>query len=93
MRHKACCYLIEKNALVADVTKARKAGGSMTGLAPILGVLNISHIIQIFGPDKSSSILQLIKSKSRDLQKLLEAFNGIATLVLSFSALVMIFIL
>ena len=39
--------------------------------AGTVGVLDISDIIQYLDHDKSSSISQLIKGKSRDLQKLL----------------------
>ena len=38
--------------------------------------LDISYITQFFHHVKSSSILQFIKGKSRDLQKLLRYFNG-----------------
>ena len=51
-----------------------------TGLSPPTSdVLHISDIMQFFDHFKSSSILQLIKSKSRNLQKLLKYFNGTST--------------
>ena len=42
-------------------------------------VLDISDITQYFDHVKSSSISQLIKGKTRDLQKLLTYFNGAIT--------------
>ena len=47
---------------------------SAAGLAGASGVLDISEIMQSFDHDKSSSISQLIKGKSRNLQKLLRVF-------------------
>ena len=44
-----------------------------------LDVLDTSDITQYLDHDKSSSISQLIKGKSRDLQKLLKYFNGTTT--------------
>ena len=38
-------------------------------------VFDISDIIQFLDHDKSRSISQLIKNKSKDLQKLLKYFN------------------
>ena len=55
--------------------------GLPPGLADTSGVLDVSEITQSFNYDKSSSISQLIKSKSRNLQKLLKYFNGTATSV------------
>ena len=53
-----------------------------TGLSPLSSeVTNISDIIHSFDNEKSSSISQLINSKSRNFQKLLIHFNGIATSV------------
>ena len=52
---------------------------SATGLgrlATTAAVLHISEIIHSFEYDESSSISQLIKGKSRNLQKLLKYFNG-----------------
>ena len=47
-----------------------------TGLAPFTSsVLNISDITQFFDHVRSSSTLQLIKGKSRDLQELLKDVN------------------
>ena len=48
---------------------------------PTGAVLNIYDIRQYFGHLKSSSVSQLIKGKSRDLQKLLKYFNGATTAV------------
>ena len=53
--------------------------GLPPGLAGTSGVLDISQITQSFNHDKSSSISQLIESKSRNLQKLLKYFNGTTT--------------
>ena len=48
-------------------------GGLTRGLA---GTSDISKITQYFDHGKSSSILQLIKGKSRDLEILHKYFNG-----------------
>ena len=42
-------------------------------------VLDISDFTQYFDHGQSSSISQLIKSKSKDLEELLKHFNGTAT--------------
>ena len=55
--------------------------GLPPGLADTSGVLDVSEITQSFNYDKSSSISQLIKSKSRNLQKLLKYFHGKTTSV------------
>ena len=47
----------------------------------LLKLLSSSDNTQHFDHDKLSSISQLIKDKSRDLQKLLKYFNGITTSV------------
>ena len=49
------------------------------GLVGTAGGLDISNIMQCLDHDKSSSISQLIKSKSRGLQKLLKYFNRTTT--------------
>ena len=54
--------------------------GLVTGFASISGVF-ISDIMQFFDHNKSSSISQLIKGKSRYLQKLLKYYNGTTTSV------------
>ena len=46
-------------------------------LAVTEDVFDISEIAQFFDHDKSGSISQLTKGKSRDLQKLLKYFNPI----------------
>ena len=40
-----------------------------------LAVIDISYSIQFFDDDKSSSISELLNSKSRNLKKLLKHFN------------------
>ena len=49
---------------------------ALFGLAVFSGVLNISKIKQFLDIAKSISISQLIKNKSKDLQHLLNYFNG-----------------
>ena len=70
-------------------------GGLAFGFPGIPGPIDISDIIHYFEHDKSSSISQLINSKSRDLQKLLRYFNGTTTstsnMLLSFGVLPIIF--
>ena len=70
-------------------------GGLAFGFSGIPGPIDISDIIHSFEHDKSSSISQLINSKSRDLQKLLKYFNGTTTstshILLSFCVLPIIF--
>ena len=59
-------------------------------------VLHIWDPTQYLDHDKSSSISQLIKEKSRDLQKLLRYFNGTtisASNIVSFGVLPIIFVL
>ena len=68
------------------------------GLAPpTSGALDMSDITHYFDHVKSSSISQIIKSKTRDLQKLLKCFNGTTTsafnLLLLFDMLRIIFVL
>ena len=57
---------------VANVASVARTGGSAPGLVGTSGVLDISDITQFLYHDKLSFISQLIKSKSRDLGKLLE---------------------
>ena len=63
-------------ALFAEVATSYLTG-SVFGTA--LDVLDVSDITQYLDCDKSSSISQLIKDKSRALQKLLNYFNGTKT--------------
>ena len=63
-------------ALFAEVAISYLTG-SVFGTA--LDVLDVSDITQYLDCDKSSSISQLIKDKSRALQKLLNYFNGTKT--------------
>ena len=56
-------------------------GGLSIRLAATSVLFNILEITQFLDKDKWSSISQLIKGKSRDLQKLLKYFNGTATSV------------
>ena len=67
-------------ASVVDVAGSAGVGGLAAGLAVIAGFLNISDTMESFDHNKSSSISKLIKSKLRDLQKLLKYFNGKSTL-------------
>ena len=53
--------------------------GLALGLPAILGAFDISDYKHSFDHDKSSSISQLINSKSRNHQKLLKYFNGTTT--------------
>ena len=62
--------------VVVDVAEAYAIGRLIAGLVAISGVLNISNIIQFFDCDRSSSLSQLIKGQSEDLQRLLKYFNG-----------------
>ena len=53
-----------------------------TGRFPATAVvLDISDTRQYLDHDKSSSVLQVIKGKLKDLQKLLKYFNGTTTSV------------
>ena len=52
--------------------------GSVLG-STSLNIHETSIVIQAFKHDKSNSVSQLIKSKLRDLQKLLKYFNETAT--------------
>lgn len=54
------------NAPLVDVAIACAIGGSAAGLASVLELFNIADITQTFDHDRSSSISQLIKGKSRD---------------------------
>ena len=56
------------NAPVVDALGSAIVDKSVTGLEATAGALNISDIIQPFNYDKSSSVLLLIKRKSKDLQ-------------------------
>ena len=84
---------IWNDAPVARVASTAEIGG----LAGTAGVLDISDMIQYVDYGKSSSISQLIKARSRDLQKLVKYLNGIATsatnILLSFGVLPIIFVL
>ena len=60
--------LFTLNAPVVDALGSAIVDKSVTGLEATAGALNISDIIQPFNYDKSSSVLLLIKRKSRDLQ-------------------------
>ena len=66
---------------VVRVAALTWAGGLAYGLAVTGAVLDISEFIQFRDHDKSGSILQLIKGKSRHHQKLLKYFNGTTTSV------------
>ena len=79
---------------------AQKIGCWIGGLAARLvstsGLLNISDIIQFFDHDIWSSILQLLKDKSKDPYKLLKYFNGttasVSNISLSVGMLPIIFV-
>ena len=59
---------------------SRTSSCSSTGSSPTTAsVDDISEISQFYGQGKSSSISQLIKAKSRNLQKLLIYVNGTTT--------------
>ena len=58
--------------LIVSVAVPACIGGLAPGLAATSGVLDLSDITQSFNHDESSSISQLIKGKSRHLQKLLK---------------------
>ena len=60
---------------VVDVAGFAGVGGLAAGLEVIAGARNILDTMQSFNHDKSSSILQLIKSNSKYLQILVEYFN------------------
>ena len=68
-------------APVLDISGTTRVGGLAAWLATIVAVLNISDIMQPFNRDKSRSISQLIKGKSRDLLKFHKYFNGTTTYV------------
>ena len=54
----------------------------VSGFPATSSVYDISKITQFFHHDKSSSISQLVRSKLRDLRKLLGYFNETTTFVL-----------
>ena len=58
-----------------------------SGLPGTAGFLDILDIISVFHHNKSGSVLQLVNDKSRNLQKLLKYFYGIATSVSNASVL------
>ena len=62
-------------ALCVSVALTAWTGGLLFGLAATATVIDISEIINIVSHEKLHYILQLIKRKSRDLQKLLKYFN------------------
>ena len=64
-----------------NVGRIRGLGELAFRLAGILGVLYICVIIDFLDQEKSSSISQLIKGKSSDLQNLLKYFNEATTSV------------
>ena len=64
-----------------NVGRIRGLGELAFRLAGILGVLYICVIIDFLDQENSSSISQLIKGKSSDLQKLLKYFNEATTSV------------
>ena len=68
-------------APVVNVASLARKRRSAPWLPAISEVLDISKIIQFLDNDKSSSISQLIKGKSRALQKLLKYFNGTTSCV------------
>ena len=72
---------IWKSELFIDVAGACAIDGAVAELTSISGVLNILHNIQFFDRDKSRSIWQLIKRKSRVLQKFQKYFNETRTSV------------
>ena len=79
------------------VSAAAGTGRLALGLVGTPGIFYISDITQYLDHDKSSSILQIINGKSRDLQNLRKYFNGTATstfnLLPFFDVLAIIFVL
>ena len=77
------------------INATARTGGLVFGFPGIPGVIDISDLIHSFDHDKSSSISQLINSKSRDLQKLLKYLNGTSasSILLLFGVLPIIFVL
>ena len=73
--------LIWNVAQVVYLDGLSATGGIAFGVPAILGVIDISDIMQSFDHDKSSYVSQLINGKSRDLQKLLKYFTGLTTSV------------
>ena len=67
--------------LIVSVAVPACIGGLASGLAATSGVLDLSDIKQSFSHDESSSISQLIKGKSRDLQQLLKYHQETLTFV------------
>ena len=63
--------LIWNVAQVVYLDGLSATGGIAFGVPAILGVIDISNIMQSFDHDKSGHVSQLINGKSRDLQKLL----------------------
>ena len=70
------CY---SSCLYVTVAATVRAGGLAFGFLVTAGVIDISDIIHSFDHNKSSSILQLVNGKSRDIQKLLKYLNGTTT--------------
>ena len=63
----------------------------VSGFPATSSVYDISKITQFFHHDKSSSISQLVRSKLRDLRKLLGYFNETTTFVLRVLLLIFFF--
>ena len=91
---------MEHVALAVVVGKTWSVGRLAFGLAGTSRVLDISDIIQFLVHDKSSSVSQLVKGKSRNLRKLLKHANGTtkqqqskSTILLSAGVLPVIFVL
>ena len=80
--------VIWNDALVVCVAAADWTGGLAFGLAANTSVLHFSEITQSFEHGKSSSVSQLIKGKSRGVQKLLKYFNETTTSVFNILLLV-----
>ena len=73
--------LIWNDSSEVNVGRIRGLGELAFRLAGILGVLYICVIIDFLDQENSSSISQLIKGKSSNLQKLLKYFNEATTSV------------
>ena len=79
LEHKAFRYLFEMLLHFFFLDPTPGTGGVALGLPAIADFIDLSNNTQDFDHVRSSSMLQLINGKSRNLQKLLKYFNGKTT--------------
>ena len=82
---------IWNDVLAVDAAGAFEMSAAAVVLLSISGMLNTSDILQFFDHHNLSFSLQLINSKSRDLQTLLRYFNKTTTYVSNVLLLIVVF--